>query len=139
MPEHGHERSSSLSEINAGVARVVSERWGRGPQKARAMWADPNTLLVLLEDGHTTAEQTLRAAGHAETVLGTRSKLQAIIEHDVAEVVEIATGRTVEAVLTATRMEPDLSAEIFLLATLPSASPADGPPPAASRPPAVDG
>ena len=104
-----------LSELCSSIARLYSERWGRGPQRCRAYWAGADILLVLLEDGHNPAERTLRAAGHIQEILGGRHALQRILEDDLCRLVEQATGRRVATVLSATRLEPDLSAEVFLL------------------------
>jgi uncharacterized protein YbcI len=73
-------------------------------------------LVVLLVNGHTKAEQTMRAAGHIEELLGGRRLLHAVIEQDLKASVGTILGRTVETTLSATRLDPDLSAEIFLLA-----------------------
>lgn len=90
--------------------------WGRGPAKTTAHWAGPNMLVVLLVNGHTEAEKTMRAAGHIEELLGGRRLLHAVIEQDLKASVGTILGRTVETTLSATRLDPDLSAEIFLLA-----------------------
>ena len=47
--------------------------------------------------------------------LGGRHLLQTIIEDDLKAGVERILGRTVKTTLSATRLDPDLSAEIFLL------------------------
>jgi uncharacterized protein YbcI len=107
---------SGLSELSAGISRVFSERWGRGPRKCRVHWAGDDVLLVLLEDGHTQSERTLRGAGHVQEILSCRRALQRIVEDDMRRLVAQTTGREVDAVLSATRLEPDLSAEIFVLA-----------------------
>jgi uncharacterized protein YbcI len=72
-------------------------------------------LVVLLVNGHTDAEKTLRAAGHIQELLGGRHVLQTIIEDDLKAAVERVLGRAVKTTLSATRLDPDLSAEIFLL------------------------
>ena len=108
--------NGELARICGEVAAVFRRAWGRGPAKATAHWAGPNMLVVLLANGHTDAERSMRAAGHIQELLGGRRLLQGIIEQDLRAGVERILGRTVETMLSATRLDPDLSAEIFLLA-----------------------
>jgi uncharacterized protein YbcI len=68
-----------------------------------------------MEDAHTDAERTLRSAGYGDEVVRERMRLHAIVEDQVAARVERAVGRRVTATLSATRLDPDLSAEVFLL------------------------
>jgi uncharacterized protein YbcI len=97
------------------VAAVFRRAWGRGPVRTTAHWAGPDMLVVLLANGHTDAEKTMRAAGHIQELLGGRHVLQTVIEDDLEAAVERVLGRTVKTTLSATRLDPDLSAEIFLL------------------------
>ena len=104
-----------LADVCGEIAGAVRRAWGRGPQKTTARWAGPDVLVVLMVDGHTDAEKTLRADGHVAQLLEGRQLLQLSLEDDVKACVESATGRSVITILSATRLNPDLSAEIFLL------------------------
>jgi uncharacterized protein YbcI len=106
---------SVLADVSAAVGRLFRDRWGRGPRKCRALWAGPDVLLVLVEGSRTVAEETLRAGGHEDQVLADRLTLQELIEVDLRSLVETATGRSVRTFLSAARVEPDVSAELFLL------------------------
>jgi uncharacterized protein YbcI len=108
-------RHDQLSQICGAVAAVFRRAWGRGPAKTTAHWAGPNMLVVLLENGHTDAEKTMRAAGHLQELIGGRHLLQTLIEDDLEETVARILGRPVVTTLSATRLDPDVSAEIFLL------------------------
>jgi uncharacterized protein YbcI len=108
--------NDELTQVCGEVAAVFRRAWGRGPAKTTAHWAGPDMLVVLLSNGHTDAEKTLRAAGHIKELLGGRRMLQTIIEDDLKTGVERILGRAVRTTLSATRLDPDLSAEIFLLA-----------------------
>ena len=108
--------NGDLAQICGEVAAVFRRAWGRGPAKTTAHWAGPNMLVVLLVNGHTDAEKTMRAAGHIQELLGGRRLLHGMIEPDLKASVERILGRTVETTLSATRLDPDLSAEIFVLA-----------------------
>jgi hypothetical protein len=68
-----------------------------------------------MEDGRTAPERTLRAHGHDDEVLRARRALQEVLEPDLEATVEDITGRPVQATLSATRLDPDVSAEVFLL------------------------
>ena len=108
--------NDQLTRVCGEVAAVFRRAWGRGPAKTTAHWAGPDILVVLLANGHTDAEKTLRAAGHIQALLGGRHLLQTIIEDDLKAAVEQVLGRTVKTTLSATRLDPDVSAEVFLLA-----------------------
>jgi uncharacterized protein YbcI len=118
VPQSGHAEypNAELAQICGEVAAVFRRAWGRGPAKTTAHWAGPNMLVVVLANGHTDAEKTMRAAGHIQELLGGRRLLHVIIEPDLTARVERILGRRVETTLSATRIDPDLSAEIFLLA-----------------------
>ena len=105
-----------LARLCGDVAKIFRRAWGRGPAKTTAHWAGPNMLVILLENGHTDAEKALRAAGHIQQLLGGRRLLQTMVEDELKASVERTIGRSVETMLSATRLDPDLSAEIFLLA-----------------------
>jgi uncharacterized protein YbcI len=112
--ERSQVRNDQLTEVCGAVAAVYRRAWGRGPTKVTAHWAGRNMLVVLLENGHTDAEKTMRAAGHIQELLGGRHLLQVLIEDDLKASVEQILQRPVETTLSATRLDPDLSAEIFL-------------------------
>ena len=107
--------SDNLAGLCGEVAGIFRRAWGRGPAKTTAHWAGPHMLVVMLENGHTDAEKALRAAGHIQQLLGGRRLLQTMVEEELKASVERAIGRRVETMLSATRLDPDLSAEIFLL------------------------
>lgn len=118
-----------LNLICGEIAGSIRRAWGRGPVSASAHWAGPDILIVLLQDGHTSQEKALRAAGEVDLVRRGRRLLAEILEEDLKALVRRATGREVITVLSANRLEPDISAEVFLLRSesvrgpeLPSAS-----------------
>jgi uncharacterized protein YbcI len=134
-PQRPSYPNDPLSQICGEVAAVFRRAWGRGPVKTTAHWAGPSALVVLLENGHTDAEKTMRAAGHIQELLGGRHLLQVIVEDDVKACVERILGRHVETMLSATRLDPDLSAEIFLLGPIEGGA-GDRPDQATTPPPA---
>jgi uncharacterized protein YbcI len=106
--------TSVLARVSGEIAAAYRRAWGRGPVRTTAHWAGTDALLVLLDDGHTEAERTALAAGRGDQVLDGRRVLHAALEVELTALVERITGRSVRAVLGATRLGPDLSAEIFL-------------------------
>jgi uncharacterized protein YbcI len=103
-----------LTRVCSEVAASFRRAWGRGPVRTTAHWATPDVLLVLLEDGHIDSERTLRARGFTRELLGGRRLLQEIVEPELQAGVERVIGRPIRATLSATRLDPDVSAEIFL-------------------------
>jgi uncharacterized protein YbcI len=114
-PPAGAHDHDVLSEVCSGAAALFRSHWGRGPRKCRAHWAGPDTILVLLENGLTEAERTLAAAGRGEDVLAGRRALNALVEPQLRAIVQDATGRPVEVFLGSSRLEPDVTAEVFVL------------------------
>jgi uncharacterized protein YbcI len=108
--------NDELARVCRELASVFRRAWGRGPVRTTAHWAGPDILVVVHEDGHSDAERTLRTAGHARELLDGRRLLQAIVEEELKSTVERIVARPVRTVLSATRLNPDLSAEVFLLA-----------------------
>ena len=104
-----------LGALCGETVALTRRYWGKGPTKCRAFWAGPDTLLVLLGDGFTAAEQTVSAAGHREKVIAFRSIYHEAMNEMMVELVERVTGRTVEAAMNASNVDPDVTALIFLL------------------------
>ncbi len=105
-----------LAELSGEVAGAVREAWGRGPRKVVARWAGRDVLLVLMDDAHTDAERSLLATGRGDEVLRGRRQLHEIVNPRLTASAEQLVRRPVTAMLSATRLDPDVSAEIFLFA-----------------------
>jgi uncharacterized protein YbcI len=107
--------TGTLADICGEVAAAFKQAWGRGPARISARWAGSDMLVLLLHNGQTEAEKTLRAAGHERQLLEARRLLHAALEDELTSIVQRATGRCVLTVLSSARLDPDLSAGIFLL------------------------
>lgn len=103
------------STICAAIAALVRERWGRGPSRSRAYWAGPDVLLVMLDDAYTESERSLLVAGRAAEVLAGRRLLGELVEPELREIAQTATGRNVAAVLWQSNVLAALSTLIFVL------------------------
>ena len=63
------------AEISNAIVHLLSERYGRGPTKAKTYLFD-NYVFCVLQNVLTTAEQTLVASGQADLVRKTRLAFQ---------------------------------------------------------------
>jgi uncharacterized protein YbcI len=104
--------------LSKAIVQLVRDYTGRGPTKVRTSIRD-NVVLCLLEDSLTRGEQNLVNAGRIETVLGLRHEYQLALRSQAIAAVELITGRTVTAMMSANNVAPDLAAEIFVLDASP--------------------
>jgi uncharacterized protein YbcI len=105
-------------QLRAGLAnamvRIVHERWGKGPTRARAYLEDEFVFCVL-EEPLTTVERTLVEAGKTDLVRELRLEFHEMAGRELAQQVEALTGRRVMASHSQIVFEPDLLFEIFVL------------------------
>jgi uncharacterized protein YbcI len=106
------------AQLNAAVARAVvhnhKQHLGRGPSKVHAFFRG-NVVVVVLEDTMTPAERSLSNDGKGATVLGFRAELESTMRTDIVAAVELLTDRQVVAFMSASHLDPDMAAEIFVL------------------------
>jgi len=100
--------------ISNAVVGLLGEYAGRGPTKARTIHSG-NLVLCVVEDTMTKVERSLASGGHEEFVLRLRSALQHTMRTRLTAAVEGLTQRRVAAFLSASVIEPDLAAEVFVL------------------------
>ena len=96
---NGDAASSPLLAISNETVRLYKQAFGRGPTKARTLFADANTIVILLEDALTTGEQTLLDAGADEQFRESRRVIQGVLEPALRSVVERALGRETRALI----------------------------------------
>jgi uncharacterized protein YbcI len=96
------------------VVRVQSRVIGRGPTKAQAFFRH-NFVVVVMEDAMTTLERSLAANSNPEAVLALRRQLQQAMRPALVAEVERLTGCHVLAFMSDHHIDPDLSAEVFVL------------------------
>jgi uncharacterized protein YbcI len=102
------------ADISTAVVHVFFEHTGRGPSRARTT-IDGETVVVILQDAMTKAEQSLVDAGRHAEVLQLRRTFQETMRDDLVAVVERLTACGVRAFMSANHVEPDAAAEVFLL------------------------
>jgi len=113
-----------LTELSNEMVRLFKEQFGRGPTSARASWAGPDVVTVVLEDTLTPAERNLVRLGEHERLREMRTFFQYASVREFCEPVERLTGRKVRAFISGTDTEVEgLSVETFVLYPMGS----DGP------------
>ena len=113
-------RGLELAELSNAMVRLYKEQFGRGPTKARSLYAGPDAVLCTLENSFTPAERTLVRMGEHQRMRDTRMFFQYATEDEFRGTVEQITGRKVRAFVSGVDVERDVSSELFYLE--PSAS-----------------
>lgn len=105
-------------ELNAAVTREVvrihTATIGRGPRKSYS-FHNGNTLVTVLLEVLTRAEQNLVSYDEGEAVLATRRIAQQTMAGEMKAAVEKLTGRSVVAFMSDNHLEPDMAIEVFIL------------------------
>jgi uncharacterized protein YbcI len=111
-----YDAGSLLMSLANEMVRLTKEQFGRGPTAARALWAGPDVLIVVLEETLTPAERSLVRMGEHERLRETRMYFQYASVRELCEPVERLTGRTVRAFISGIDTEADgLVTETFVL------------------------
>jgi uncharacterized protein YbcI len=114
--ELGSERRGlELSELSNAMVRLYKEQFGRGPTKARSVYAGPDAVLCTLENSFTPAERSLVRMGEHQRLRDTRMFFQYATEQEFRETVEQITGRKVRAFVSGVDVKQDVSSELFYL------------------------
>ena len=116
QPENPQREGSLVLSIANEMVRLFKEQFGRGPTKARASWAGPDVITVVLEDTLTPAERNLAAMGEHERLREVRMFFQYATVSEFCEPVERLTGRKVRAFISGIDTSVDgLAVETFVL------------------------
>jgi uncharacterized protein YbcI len=106
---------SPMLEISNAMVRLYKEAFGRGPTKARAQFAGPDTLVVILESSLTVAERNLVAMGEDQRLREARLFFQYALEDQFRAIVEHALGRRTVAFISGIDPQRDVATEVFTL------------------------
>jgi uncharacterized protein YbcI len=106
--------SQALAISNA-IVRMHREYYGRGATRARTV-IQRNYVVAFLEDIYTPLERTLIEAGNREQVVNTRTAFQIAMTEKFSSAVEEIMDRKVIAFMSQVHFDPDMAAEIFVLA-----------------------
>jgi uncharacterized protein YbcI len=109
------DESLDARSVAKEISRLHRDHHGRGATTTRAV-TDSNHLIVLLEDIYTPLERTLIESDNRELVKTSRQAFQMAMGPQFVDAVERITGRKVLAFMSQVHFDPDLAAEIFVLA-----------------------
>jgi uncharacterized protein YbcI len=105
-------------ELNSAIANAIvhiySEYIGRGPTRARAFYRQ-EVIVVVMEEMLTTGERSLVAGGETESVLDVRKRYQHAMRDQMVHAVEDLTDCKVVAFMSDNNVDPDMTAELFVL------------------------
>jgi uncharacterized protein YbcI len=104
---------SEVVQLSNEMVRIYKEIFGRGPTRARADWAGPDTLLCTLEDSLTQAERKMAELGEHQRLREMRTFFQHVCEANFRESVERITGRKIRAFVSGIDTDVDVSSEVF--------------------------
>jgi uncharacterized protein YbcI len=111
----GREQTDTMT-ISNEMVRLYKDLFGRGPTKARTIWAGPDTLTILLEDTLTPAERNMVRLEEHQRLRDMRMFFQYATLREFCEPIERVTGRKVRAFISGIDTEADgLSVELFVL------------------------
>jgi len=110
----GH--GSNLAAISRRVVALMKEQYGKGPTGART-YHSGDLVVVLMTGGFTTVERTLIENGRADAVSTQRRAFQETVRPQMRQIVEEEMRLPVIAFMSANHHDPDLSAELFVLAS----------------------
>jgi uncharacterized protein YbcI len=106
---------SELSLIATAIVRIYKEHFGRGPTRAKAAYADDDTLICTLRDSLTPAEKGMARLGEHQRLRDLRMFLQYSSEGEFRATVEEITGRQVESFVSGVDTVNDVACELFYL------------------------
>jgi len=115
VDDDGARAQSILSAISNEMVRIYKDQFGRGPTKTRTDWANPDVIVVTLEDTFTPAERSLRRLGEHKRLRELRILFQYAEVGVFCAPIEQLTGRKVRAFISGIDTEADIATEMFVL------------------------
>lgn len=114
----GRAEQLSGGELNAAITREVvrihTAAIGRGPRKSYS-FHNGDTLVTVLIEVQTRAEQTLVAHDESDAVLAMRRLSQRAMAEDLKAAIARLTGREVVAFMSDNHLDPDMAIQVFVL------------------------
>ncbi len=104
-----------LSALSDGIVGLFKEFYGRGPTRAKSYYHD-DLVVCVMRGGFTRVERTLLEGGREDSVVQQRMDFQDLMRDRFVKVVEDATGQRVIGFMSGNQQDPDLMAEVFILA-----------------------
>jgi uncharacterized protein YbcI len=100
--------------ISRSVVSILKKHLGRGPLKAKT-YLHEDSVLVLMYNGHTQAEETLQEAHENKAVAANRVTASEAIREPLIAVIESETSRAVVGFMSSSQQEPSLLNLVFVL------------------------
>jgi uncharacterized protein YbcI len=122
--------ASPLLRISNETVQLYKRAFGRGPTKVRTLFADPDTVVIVLEDALTAGERTLLDVGAEEQLREFRQVIQEALEPAVRSLIERTLGRGTRAFIPGIDPAQATAAHVI---TLEPAAPSESPDGSASR------
>ena len=114
-PTQAPRTGGSLAErLSTSFVQLMKAHGDRGPTKCRA-YIDDDLIILLMRGGFSRLENTLFEDGKWLDVRTTRQTFQDTMEGRFTETIELLTGRTVSAFMSASHQQPDMQIEMFVL------------------------
>ena len=113
MDRSQEQGTSPLQAVSNAMVRLHKEQFGRGPTRARAEFAGPNTLVCVLEEALLPAELKLVELGDPERVREARIAFQAATAEEFIAAVEQIVYRKVRAFASGIDAENNVIFETF--------------------------
>ncbi len=110
------EQARAISQATVQITRAYT---GRGPTKART-YINDDLITVVMQDTLTRGELALVEGGAHDRVVGMRHEFQRMMGAELTAAVELETGRTVRAFMSANHVDPDIATETFVLTPIES-------------------
>jgi uncharacterized protein YbcI len=121
IPQEGGTDSvatNPLLEISNAMVRMYKTAFGRGPTHARARFAGPEVLVVVLQDTLTVSERRLVAMGQHQALRVHRLLLHETVHDEMRAAVERILRRPTLALISGIDTEHDVAVETLLLAPI---------------------
>jgi uncharacterized protein YbcI len=90
---------SPLLAISNETVQLYKQSFGRGPTRVRTLFADPDTVVILLGDALTASERTLLDVGADEQLREFRQVIQDALTPALRSLVERTLGRGTRALI----------------------------------------
>ena len=107
--------ASALQAVSNAMVRLHKDQFGRGPTRARAEFAGPDTLICVLEEALLPAELKMVEIGDEQRVRESRVAYQVATAADFIAAVEQIVYRKVRAFASGIDPENNVVFENFLL------------------------
>src|SRR3954452_13658012 len=108
-------RGMQAAELSNAMVAIYKEQFGRGPTKARTVYATQDLLVCTLENSLTPAEEEMLAFHEHQRVREIRMFFQHAAEKEFVETVERISGRRVRGFVSGMDTHQDISTEVFYL------------------------